>query len=74
VLRARVFLSVSSGELRAGRCARAASHCPTTATTGEWDILICRVPVSKKPIMARAPISMKIVINWLLRSLILGNA
>jgi hypothetical protein len=38
--------------------------------TGEWDTLIWRAPVSAKPIMARAPISMQIVINWLLRSLI----
>jgi len=33
------------------------------AATGDWDTLICRVPVSAKPIMARAPISMQIVIN-----------
>ena len=36
---------------------------------GERDTFICKVPVSAKPIMARAPISMHIVINWLLRSL-----
>jgi hypothetical protein len=36
---------------------------------GERDALIWRVPVSAKPIMARAPISMQIVISRPLRSL-----
>jgi hypothetical protein len=44
-----------------------------TTTTGEWDTLICRVPVSAKPIMAKAPISMQIVINQSLGSLILAK-
>jgi hypothetical protein len=47
----------------------AASYLAATAT-GERDTLICKVPVSAKPIRARAPISMQVVINWLLRSLI----
>jgi hypothetical protein len=38
--------------------------------TGERDTLICRVPVSTKPIMASAPTSVEIVINRPLRSLI----
>jgi hypothetical protein len=48
-----------------------ASYLVTTAT-GEWDTLICRVPVSTKPIMAKAPTSMQIVINRSRSSLILG--
>jgi hypothetical protein len=36
---------------------------------GEWDTLICRVPVSTRPIMTTAPASMQIVINRLLRLL-----
>jgi hypothetical protein len=35
---------------------------------GEWDTLICSVPVSTRPIMTTAPASMQIVINRLLRS------
>jgi len=45
-----------------------AGHRARTAT-GEWDTLICRVPVSTRPIMTTAPASMQIVINRLLRSL-----
>ena len=44
-----------------------------TTATGEWDTLICSVPVSAKPIMAKAPTSMQIVINRSLRSLILAT-
>src|SRR5262244_2843543 len=36
---------------------------------GEWDTLICRVPVSARPIMTRALANIQIVINRLLRSL-----
>jgi hypothetical protein len=46
------------------------SHCATTATTGEWATLICRMPVSAKLIMVTAPMNMQIAMNWLLRSLI----
>jgi hypothetical protein len=60
--RASAIWRISSG-------AEAASYLATTAT-GERDTLICKVPVSAKPIIARAPISMQIVIKWLLRSLI----
>jgi len=49
------------------------THYLVTTTTGEWDTLICRVPVSAKPIMAKAPISMQIVINRSLGSLILAK-
>jgi hypothetical protein len=49
---------------------KTASHCATTATTGEWATLICRVPVSAKPIMVMAPMNMQIAMNWPLRSLI----
>ena len=31
---------------------------------GEWDTLICRVPVSARPIMTTAPASMQIVIGF----------
>jgi hypothetical protein len=48
-------------------------HSHVTTTTGEWDTLICRVPVSAKPIMAKAPISMQKVINRPLGSLILAK-
>src|SRR5215510_12162934 len=41
----------------------------TTRVKGEWDTLICRVPVSAKPIMTRALANIQIVINRLLRSL-----
>ncbi len=44
-----------------------------TTATGEWDTLICSVPVSAKPIMAKAATSMQIVINRSLRSLILAT-
>jgi hypothetical protein len=44
-----------------------------TTATGEWVTLICRVPVSAKPIMAKAPTSMQIVINRSLSSLILDK-
>jgi hypothetical protein len=44
-----------------------------TTATGEWDTLICRVPVSAKPIMAKARTSMQIVINRSRSSLILGE-
>src|SRR5262249_51265488 len=50
-----------SGRLRSWRprarsCWRqAARHCATTATTGEWATLICRVPVSAKPILSGGP-------------------
>src|SRR5215475_5892126 len=36
---------------------------------GEWDTLICRVPVSARPIMTMALANMQIVISPLLRSL-----
>src|SRR5215475_5316200 len=36
---------------------------------GEWDTLICRVPVSARPIMTMALANMQIVISRLLRSL-----
>ena len=36
---------------------------------GEWDTLICKVPVSARPIMTRALANIQIVINRLLRSL-----
>jgi hypothetical protein len=49
------------------------THYFVTTTTGAWDTLICRVPVSAKPIMAKAPISMQIAINRPLGSLILAN-
>jgi hypothetical protein len=49
------------------------THYLVTTATGEWDTLICRVPVSAKPIMAKAPISMQIVINRSLGSLILAK-
>jgi hypothetical protein len=55
---------------REGRDHRTHSYLVTTAT-GEWVTLICRVPVSAKPIMAKAPTSMQIVINRSLSSLIL---
>ena len=35
---------------------------------GEWDTLICRVPVSARPIITRALANIQIVINRLLRS------
>src|SRR6516225_8931382 len=41
----------------------------TTRVMGEWDTLICRVPVSARPIMTRALANIQIVINRLLRSL-----
>jgi hypothetical protein len=41
----------------------------TTRVMGEWDTLICRVPVSASPIMTRALANIQIVINRLLRSL-----
>jgi hypothetical protein len=47
-------------------------HFVATCATGKR--LICKVPLSAKPIMVRAPTSMQIVITRLLRSLILGNA
>jgi hypothetical protein len=49
------------------------THYLVATANGEWDTLICRVPVSAKPIMAKAPISMQIVINRPLGSLILGE-
>jgi transposase-like protein len=45
-----------------------AGHFVVTCATGKW--LICKAPLITKPTMARAPISIKIVINWLWRSLI----
>ena len=57
---------------REGRGSSDASYLVTTAT-GEWVTLICRVPVSAKPIMAKAPTSMQIVINRSLSSLILDK-
>ena len=50
----------------------AAGHFVTTCATGKR--LICKVPLSARPIMVRAPTSMQIVITRLLRSLIFGNA
>jgi hypothetical protein len=47
-------------------------HFVATCATGKR--LICKVPLSARPIMARAPTSMQIVITRLLRSLIRGNA
>src|SRR5262249_57044252 len=41
----------------------------TTRVMGEWDTLICRMPVSARPIMTRALANIQIVINRLLRSL-----
>jgi hypothetical protein len=49
---------------------KTATHCATTATTGEWATLIWRLPVSAKPIMVTAPMNVQIAMNWLLRSLI----
>ena len=40
---------------------------------GEWDTLICTVPVSARPIMTRALANIQIVINRLLRSLCITN-
>jgi hypothetical protein len=48
------------------------SYLVTTAT-GTRGALTCRTPVSTKPIMAKAPTSMQIVINRLLGSLIFGE-
>jgi hypothetical protein len=36
---------------------------------GEWDTLVCRVPVSARPIVTTALANMQIAINRLLRSL-----
>jgi hypothetical protein len=47
-------------------------HFVATCATGKR--LICKVPLSAKPIMVRAPTSMQIIITRLLRSLILCNA
>jgi hypothetical protein len=48
------------------------SYLATTAI-GARNALMCRVPLSAKPIMATAPISMQIAINRPLGSLILAN-
>jgi hypothetical protein len=62
----RASASRRSGE--AGGRQRTADHFVATCATGKR--LICKLPLSTRPIMARAPTSRKIVINWLVRSLI----
>src|SRR5439155_5303612 len=64
VCRAAIWLGAASAE--------AVSHLATN-TTGGRNAVICRVPLSAKPIMATAPISMQIAINRPLGSLILAN-
>jgi hypothetical protein len=62
----------SSRMLFAAGAALWLGHFVATCATGKR--LICKVPLNARPIMARAPTSMQIVITRLLRSLILGNA
>jgi hypothetical protein len=66
--RVLILKRASASRRITGGSRRTADHFVATCATGKR--LICKVPLSTTPIMARAPTSMKIVINWLVRSLI----
>ena len=60
----------SSSRCSAARRLRGpANHFVTSCVTGDRSTLICRVPVSTRPIMTSALANIQIVINRLLRSL-----